>query len=377
MSNKDLARLFHDTYEKLAPLFDYETRTDTREFDPDSRNGQLMIAVCAHVRAALAARSVPGEASELVERLRRVSDQFTCHPASRGIADCEEAGELMRAAAAALAASPVPAGWLPIDSAPKLKKIVVAYRNSAGKWRRVLATYWPAETLESDHSNSGWADEGWYEATEAYEELAPLEGDPVCWSELPPINDASAPAPTTPTGLTKSAASVPAPAQAVIAWVRQHPDGTLTDEILPDATIEPVRKSSGAWLPLSLSAPVSAPAQQAEASLDQNELYRLQMAAISTAAFGYWKLGDPIKDEYVTVALKDVASLYEKYDALFKAAAAPAPSVEAQIALLMDASPEKVDEHLAALGLDPKDIEKRGMRAVEGALAALKEHDNG
>lgn len=105
---------------------------------------------------------------------------------------------------AALAASPVPAGWLPIDSAPKLKKIVVAYRNSAGKWRRVLATYWPAETLESDHSNSGWADEGWYEATEAYEELAPLEGDPVCWSELPPINDASAPAPTTPNGLTES-----------------------------------------------------------------------------------------------------------------------------------------------------------------------------
>lgn len=35
-----------------------------------------------------------------------------------------------------------------------------------------------------------------------------------------------------------------------VAWVRRHPDGALTAEFLEDALIEPVRKKSGAWVPL-------------------------------------------------------------------------------------------------------------------------------
>lgn len=38
------ARFFHETYERLAPAFGYETRGETREFDPQSRNGRLMTA---------------------------------------------------------------------------------------------------------------------------------------------------------------------------------------------------------------------------------------------------------------------------------------------------------------------------------------------
>lgn len=44
-----LARLFHETYERLAPSFGYETRTETRKFDPNTPNGRLMIAVCAEL----------------------------------------------------------------------------------------------------------------------------------------------------------------------------------------------------------------------------------------------------------------------------------------------------------------------------------------
>lgn len=44
-----LARLFHETYERLAPSFGYETRTETRQFDPTTPNGSLMIAVCAEL----------------------------------------------------------------------------------------------------------------------------------------------------------------------------------------------------------------------------------------------------------------------------------------------------------------------------------------
>ena len=53
MTDKELAILFHDTYERLAPIYGYETREETKEFDPDSPNGQLMIAVCGEINKQL------------------------------------------------------------------------------------------------------------------------------------------------------------------------------------------------------------------------------------------------------------------------------------------------------------------------------------
>lgn len=44
-----LAKEFHNAYEELAPTFGYETREDTKEFDPESNNGKLMIAVCEQI----------------------------------------------------------------------------------------------------------------------------------------------------------------------------------------------------------------------------------------------------------------------------------------------------------------------------------------
>lgn len=41
-----LARRFHDAYERLAPEYGYETRPETRTFDPTTPNGRLMVAVC-------------------------------------------------------------------------------------------------------------------------------------------------------------------------------------------------------------------------------------------------------------------------------------------------------------------------------------------
>jgi hypothetical protein len=42
-------------------------------------------------------------------------------------------------------------------------------------------------------------------------------------------------------------------------WVRRHPDGTLTDEVLPDSRVEQVRKDSGAWVPLHVGAAPAVP----------------------------------------------------------------------------------------------------------------------
>ena len=63
--------------------------------------------------------------------------------------------------------------------------------------------------------------------------------------------------------------------------------------------------------------PEQEPDQQPE-SLESIEQYRMQMAGISTAAIGYWKESDSIHPNYDTVALRDVAKLYAKYDELHK-----------------------------------------------------------
>jgi hypothetical protein len=48
---------FHEAYERLAPSFGYETRTETRKFDPESPNGKLMMAVCHEVGSTIADQS--------------------------------------------------------------------------------------------------------------------------------------------------------------------------------------------------------------------------------------------------------------------------------------------------------------------------------
>lgn len=45
-----LAVLFHVTYERLAPNTGYETRKETKIFDPESKNGRLMIATCTEIQ---------------------------------------------------------------------------------------------------------------------------------------------------------------------------------------------------------------------------------------------------------------------------------------------------------------------------------------
>lgn len=44
-----LARRFHEFYELSAPLFGYETRKETKKFDPESPNGRLMAWVCYEI----------------------------------------------------------------------------------------------------------------------------------------------------------------------------------------------------------------------------------------------------------------------------------------------------------------------------------------
>lgn len=67
MTPTEIAKEFHDTYERLAPSFGYETRKDTKQFDPTSPNGRLMIAVCAEVAAKMVRESGAVEALDVAE----------------------------------------------------------------------------------------------------------------------------------------------------------------------------------------------------------------------------------------------------------------------------------------------------------------------
>lgn len=50
---RELAAKFHETYERLAPSFGYETRPDAKAFDADSANGKLMTAVCGEIKSLI------------------------------------------------------------------------------------------------------------------------------------------------------------------------------------------------------------------------------------------------------------------------------------------------------------------------------------
>jgi hypothetical protein len=64
-ASEKLALEFHDLYEALAPTYGYETRKETRRFDPYTPNGRLMIAVC---RALLEKRGHPRVPSQDSDR---------------------------------------------------------------------------------------------------------------------------------------------------------------------------------------------------------------------------------------------------------------------------------------------------------------------
>jgi hypothetical protein len=50
---EELAQLFHNVYEELAPSFGYETRQETKIFDKNSNNGKLMIATIKKIKETL------------------------------------------------------------------------------------------------------------------------------------------------------------------------------------------------------------------------------------------------------------------------------------------------------------------------------------
>lgn len=72
--SEQLARKFHEIYERLAPSFGYETRTETRAFEPTTPNGRLMIAVTDEIEDELQQRidELTAELAVLRQQVRPV-----------------------------------------------------------------------------------------------------------------------------------------------------------------------------------------------------------------------------------------------------------------------------------------------------------------
>ena len=121
----------------------------------------------------------------------RARDAFVSVSLSGGDFD-----ERLRAAIAAY----LEAQWQPIETAPKMRKVIVRYVNALGKNRCVLACYYLANALEMsddyqdvgewEGSENGFAPEGWYEEVDHGGDIYHLSGDPIEWMPLPPIDSA-------------------------------------------------------------------------------------------------------------------------------------------------------------------------------------------
>lgn len=79
--------------------------------------------------------------------------------------------------------------WQPTETAPKDMKVLAAYKNSHGKWRRIIARYYSPGTLEAGDDDTadenGYANEGWYEESESHDVLLLCDEIPTHWMLLP------------------------------------------------------------------------------------------------------------------------------------------------------------------------------------------------
>jgi len=66
-----LARRFHELYEQSASVFGYETKNETKEFNPESKNGRLMAWVCYEI--------IKEEKQNLIKQIKKLLEERTTH----------------------------------------------------------------------------------------------------------------------------------------------------------------------------------------------------------------------------------------------------------------------------------------------------------
>lgn len=79
------------------------------------------------------------------------------------------------------------AGWQPIETAPKRRRVFLA-SLIGGKWRCVVASYYTQDDM-ADWENGDECSPGWYERSDAHEDATEtvylVGGEPKFWRPLP------------------------------------------------------------------------------------------------------------------------------------------------------------------------------------------------
>lgn len=74
----EITKKFHDTYEKLASEYTYETREDTKVFDINSNNGKLMYATVNEIVSPILKENK--KQKEVIDKAREIiSKEFLCY----------------------------------------------------------------------------------------------------------------------------------------------------------------------------------------------------------------------------------------------------------------------------------------------------------
>ena len=75
----EITKKFHDTYEKLASEYTYETREDTKAFDINSNNGKLMYATVNEIVSPILK-----ENKQLKDKLSKIETLIINHNCDTG-----------------------------------------------------------------------------------------------------------------------------------------------------------------------------------------------------------------------------------------------------------------------------------------------------
>lgn len=88
---------------------------------------------------------------------------------------------------ALLAAAPsMPQEWLPIESAPKDKTILLGYRNSHGHWRTLRGEWFTREEIDEYWEDPDGVEPGWFETSVEADDVPNVwRTKPTHWMPLP------------------------------------------------------------------------------------------------------------------------------------------------------------------------------------------------
>lgn len=78
-------------------------------------------------------------------------------------------------AAAIAALQAEPQGWMPIETAPKNKVLLLGYFNAAGRWRTVRGEWFSQEEIDEQWEEPENGEPGWYET------CVNADDPPNCW----------------------------------------------------------------------------------------------------------------------------------------------------------------------------------------------------